>query len=137
MLTWPVAAYLRCLGIWACWGMTLACITLVILAIARIEGWTFAIKLVVGSGALYPLGVMLKKSPANPYARAASLIGRVQLGLMLCIEAVAILAFFLFPDQEVVLAGGLLTAVTFVLHIAVGIWGSHRLGGIEETLGAA
>jgi hypothetical protein len=118
------------LGRYASWGMPLAYIVIVALSAIGIKAP--AILFFIGGGALWSLQKLLKKEQAHEYALAARRVVRIQIGLMLGAELLAVVMLFLLPRETWPLITGVGVFGAFALHIIVAILGSHRLGSIAD-----
>jgi hypothetical protein len=114
--------------------MPFAYIVIVALSAFGIKTPAVLFKVFIGGGAHWWLQKVLKKEPVNEYALAARKVVRIQLGLMLGAEALAVAMLFLLPRETWPLITSIGVFGAFALHIVVAIWGSHRLGSIADRL---
>lgn len=123
---------LKWLARYAVWGMPLAYLVLVGLAVLGLNVPTVVFKVFVGGGALFGLQSLLKKEPDNEYASGARKTARIQMAVMLLAELITLPFLFVLPREHWASAAGIAVFAAFGVHILVGILGSNRLQAIAE-----
>lgn len=113
--------------------MPMTYVLLVALGVMGVRLPAMGLKLAVGGGAFLLVRRHLKDYPTDGYALALRKVVRMQIVVMLLIELGTLAMVFVVPAETLgaVALGGMLLG--FLLHCAIGVWGTLRLNALARS----